>query len=108
MSHHYFTLADRYRIQIGLEDKYTQQKIADSIGATREAVGQEIRRNSFVFEAIQTTRVNRPSILNIDLRTRRGKGEVPNKEERFSKDGPLKTSFCGVILEYAKSQYYKN
>lgn len=80
MSHSHFTLSDRIRIQTGLEDGLTRQAIADHVGSSRNAINSEIDRNSVVLEIVKTTRVNKPRILSLDLRTRRGKGEVPDKE----------------------------
>lgn len=79
MSHHHFSLEDRQAIQNGLEDNKSYRTIADKLGVAHTAIGREVRRNSVVLEIVTTTRVNRPRILMLDLRTRRGKGEVPEK-----------------------------
>lgn len=80
MPYNHFTLEERIRIQIGLETNKTRQEIADSIGKSRNAVTSEISRNSITLEIVTTSRVNKPRILTFDLRTRRGRGEVPDKE----------------------------
>lgn len=49
-------------------------------GVSHTAVSQEVRRNSVALEVVATSRVNKPHILSLDLRTRRDKGEVPDKE----------------------------
>jgi IS30 family transposase len=79
MSHAHFTLSERIRIQVGLEDNLTRRAIADSIGKSRNAVNDEITRNVITLEVVTTTRVNKPRIISLDLHTRRGKGEVPEK-----------------------------
>jgi IS30 family transposase len=79
MSHRHFTLEDRNAIQHGLEDNKTHREIASKLGCSHTAVNEEVRRNSVQFEIVPTTRVNKPRILSLDLRTRRGKGEVPQK-----------------------------
>lgn len=88
MSRHHFTLEDREAIQNSLEDNKTHRDIAAKLGASHTAVGREIRRNSVLLEIVTTTRVNKPRIVSLDLRTRRGKGEVPEKftaELRYQK-----------------------
>lgn len=79
MSRHHFTLEDREAIQNGLEDNKSHRDIATKLSASHTAVGCEIRRNSVVLEFVTTTRVNKPRIVSLDLRTRRGRGEVPEK-----------------------------
>jgi len=79
MSHHHFTLEDRNSIQYGLERKESKREIARYLGVSHTAINNEIRHNSVLLEIITTTRVNKPRILSLDLRTRRGKGEVPEK-----------------------------
>jgi IS30 family transposase len=79
MSHHHFTLEDRNTIQNGLEDGKSNREIALKLGVSHTAVNDEVRHNSVVLEIVATTRVNKPRILSLDLRTRRGKGEVPEK-----------------------------
>lgn len=79
MSRHHFTLEDREAIQNGLEDNKTQRQIARKLDVSHTAVSREIRRNSVVLEIVTTTRVNKPRILSLDLRSLRGKGEVPEK-----------------------------
>jgi transposase, IS30 family len=79
VSKHHFTLEDREAIQNGLEDNKTHRDMATKLGASHTAVGREIRRNSVILELVATNRVNKPRIVSIDLRTRRGKGEVPEK-----------------------------
>lgn len=88
MSRHHFTLEDREAIQNGLEDNKTHRVIAAKLGTSHTAVGREIKRNSVLLEIVTTTRVNKPRIVSLDLRTRRGKGEVPEKfatELRYKK-----------------------
>ena len=79
MSHTHFTLEDRGRIQFGLEAGLSHRAVADELGVSHGAIAQEISRNSVTIEYVTTTRVNKPRILSLDLRTRRGKGEVPEK-----------------------------
>lgn len=79
MSHTHFTLADRSRIQFGLESGLSRRVIAEKLGVSHGAVNQEVIRNSVTIEYVTTSRVNKPRILSLDLRTRRGKGEVPDK-----------------------------
>lgn len=80
MSHSHFTLSDRIRIQHGIECNKSNREIAQCLGVSHTAINQEIRQNSVVLEVVTTSRVNKPRILSLDLRTRRGKGEVPDKE----------------------------
>lgn len=80
MPYSHLTLEERIRVQIGLESNKTRQAIADSIGKSRHAITSEIHRNSITLEMVATSRVNKPHILSLDLRTRRGRGEVPDKE----------------------------
>ena len=80
MSHSHFTLSDRIRIQHGIESSESNRKIAECLGVSHTAINQEIRQNSVTLEVVATSRVNKPRILSLDLRTRRGKGEVPDKE----------------------------
>lgn len=79
MSHSHFTLQDRSRIQFGLEAGLSHRAVAEELGVSHGAISQEINRNSVTVEYVATTRVNKPQILSLDLRTRRGKGEVPEK-----------------------------
>ena len=79
MSHHHFTLEDRNSIQHGLERNESHREIAHHLGVSHTAVNNEVRCNAVVLEIVTTTRVNKPRILSLDLRTRRGKGEVPEK-----------------------------
>lgn len=79
MSHHHFTLDDRMVIQVGLELNKSHRKIATELGVSHTAVNNEVANNSFVLNYVATTRVNKPRVLSLDLRTRRGKGEVPDK-----------------------------
>lgn len=88
MSHRHFTLEDRNTIQNSLEDGVSRRKIAQKLSASHTAVNEEVRNNSVVLEIVVTTRVNKPRILSLDLRTRRGKGEVPEKvaaQDRYQK-----------------------
>ena len=79
MSHHHFTLEERSLIQFSLEKKDSHRSIAEELGVSHAAVNYEISRNSVILEYVTTTRVNKPHILSLDMRTRRGKGEVPEK-----------------------------
>lgn len=79
MSHHHFTLEDRVYIQVGLEQNKSRRLVATELGCSHVAVATEISRNSVVLEIVQTTRINKPRILSLDLRSRRGRGEVPEK-----------------------------
>jgi transposase, IS30 family len=79
MSHAHFTLHERTRIQIGLENSLSRRQIAMQLGVSHTAVNQEVTNNSVLLEMVTTTRVNKPRIISLDLRTRRGKGEVPEK-----------------------------
>lgn len=79
MSHRHFTLEDRNVIQHCLEDGISHRTIALRLGVSHTAVNEEVRNNSIVFEVVTSTRVNKPRILSLDLRHRRGKGEVPEK-----------------------------
>lgn len=79
MSHHHFTLSERLRIQVGLENNQGNRKIAHQLGVSHTAVNREVKHNSVILEVLTTSRVNKPRILSLDLRTRRGKGEVPFK-----------------------------
>ncbi len=79
MSHHHFTLSERLRIQVGLETNQSNRNIAHQLGVSHTAINREIRCNSVILEVVFTSRVNKPRILSLDLRTRRGKGEVPHK-----------------------------
>jgi len=88
MSHRHFTLEDRNTIQNSLEDGVSRRKIAQKLSVSHTAVNEEIRNNSVVLEIVVTSRVNKPHILSLDLRTRRGKGEVPKKvaaQDRYQK-----------------------
>lgn len=79
MSHHHFTLDERMYIQFGIENHRSRRKIAEKLGVSHTAINNEITNNAFVLEYVTTTRVNKPRILSLDLRARRGKGEVPEK-----------------------------
>ena len=79
MPHTHFTLADRSRIQFGLESGLSRRVVAEKLGVSHGAVNQEVNRNSVAIDYVTTSRVNKPRILSLDLRTRRGKGEVPGK-----------------------------
>jgi transposase, IS30 family len=79
MSHHHFTLSDRIRIQDGIENNQSRRKIAQRLGVSHTAINQEVHQNSVILELVTTSRINKPRILSLDLRTRRGKGEVPEK-----------------------------
>lgn len=79
MSHHHFTLEERSRIQIGLEEGKSRREIARGLDVSHTAVNKEVRSNAVVLEMTVTTRVHKPRILSLDLRSRRGKGEVPEK-----------------------------
>lgn len=79
MSHHHFTLSERLRIQVSLENNQSNRNIAHQLGVSHAAVNREVRYNSVTLEVVITSRVNKPRILSLDLRTRRGKGEVPRK-----------------------------
>lgn len=88
MPHHHFTLDDRMVIQVGLELHRSHRNIATELGVSHTAVNAEVKQNSFVLDYVTTTRVNTPRIVSLDLRTRRGKGEVPCKlavQERWQK-----------------------
>jgi IS30 family transposase len=88
MSHRHFTLEDRNVIQISLEDGVSRRQIARKLSISHTAVNEEIRNNSVVLEIVVTARVNKPRILSLDLRTRRGRGEVPEKvaaQDRYQK-----------------------
>lgn len=79
MPHRHFTLEDRNTIQNSLEDGVSHRDIALKLDVSHTAVNEEIRSNSVVMEIVTTSRVNKPRIITLDLRTRRGKGEVPEK-----------------------------
>jgi IS30 family transposase len=79
MSHTHFNVQDRTRIQIGIENSLSHRSIALQLGVSHTAVNQEVKQNSVALELIATTRVNTSRILSLDLRTRRGRGEVPTK-----------------------------
>jgi IS30 family transposase len=79
MSHHHFTLEERSLIQFSLEKRTSHREIAEELGVSHSSVNYEVARNSVVVEYITTTRVNKPRILSLDMRRRRGKGEVPEK-----------------------------
>ena len=80
MSHSHFTLSDRIHIQVSLEAGDSRRTIAAKLGTSHTAVNQEVRNNSVILEVVATSRVNKPRILSLDLRSRRGRGEVPDKE----------------------------
>lgn len=79
MSHTHFTIEDRSRIQFGLESGLSRRAISEKLGVSHSAINQEVTRNSVTIEYVATSRVNKPRIISLDLRTRRGKGEVPHK-----------------------------
>jgi len=79
MSHRHFTLEDRNVIQHCLDDGISHRTIAQRLSVSHTAINEEVRNNSVVFEVVTSTRVNKPRILSLDLRHRRGKGEVPEK-----------------------------
>lgn len=79
MSHHHFTLSERIRIQTYLENSISHRQIACRLGFSHTAVNDEVRNNSVVLEIVTTSRVNKPRIISLDMRSRRGKGEVPDK-----------------------------
>jgi IS30 family transposase len=79
MSHHHFTLAERIRIQVGIENKSSHRTIARQLGVSHTAVNKEVTNNSVTLEVVTTSRVNKPRIISLDLRTRRGHGEVPTR-----------------------------
>jgi IS30 family transposase len=79
MSHRHFTLEDRNTIQNSLEDGVSHRDIALKLDVSHTAINEEVRHNSVVLEITLTTRVNKPRILSLDLRTRRGRGEMPEK-----------------------------
>ncbi|MCA1807597.1 MAG: IS30 family transposase [Actinobacteria bacterium] len=79
MPHRHFTLEDRNTIQNNLEDGVSHRDIALKLDVSHTAVNKEVHNNSVVLEIATTNRVNVPRILSLDLRTRRGKGEVPDK-----------------------------
>lgn len=79
MSHRHFTLEDRNTIQNSLESGVSHRDIALRLDVSHTAINNEVHNNSVVLEIVATTRVNKPRILSLDLRTRRGKGEVPEK-----------------------------
>lgn len=85
MSHRHFTLEDRNTIQNSLEDGVSHRDIALKLGVSHTAINKEVRNNSVVMEIVTSTRVNKPRILSLDLRTRRGKGEVPDKMTALSR-----------------------
>lgn len=79
MSHRHFTLEDRNTIQNSLEDGISHRQIARKLDMSHTAVNKEVLSNSVVLEIVTTSRVNKPRLLSLDLRTRRGRGEVPQK-----------------------------
>lgn len=79
MSHHHFTLSERIRIQVGIENNISRREIANQLGVTHTAINQEVKNNSIILEMVVTSRVNKPRVLSLDMRARRGKGEVPKK-----------------------------
>lgn len=79
MPHRHFTLEDRNTIQNSLDDGVSHRYIALKLGVSHTAINKEVHNNSVVLEVTATKRVNKPRILSLDLRTRRGKGEVPDK-----------------------------
>lgn len=85
MSHRHFTMDDRNIIQNSLEDGVSHRQIALKLDVTHTAINEEVRKNSVILEIVTTTRVNTPRILTLDLRTRRGKGEVPEKMAALSR-----------------------
>ncbi|CAN5681230.1 IS30 family transposase [soil metagenome] len=85
MSHRHFTLEDRNTIQNSLDNGESRRKIALKLDMSHTAVNKEARNNSVVLEVVTTSRVNAPRILSLDLRTQRGKGEVPEKIATLSR-----------------------
>ena len=85
MPHRHFTMEDRNTIQNSLEDGISHRQIALKLDTSHTAVNEEIRNNSVVLDVVTTSRVNKPRILSLDLRTRRGKGEVPDKMAALSR-----------------------
>jgi IS30 family transposase len=79
MSHHHFTLDDRSYIQFSLEASKSRRKIAEELGVSHAAINYEVTNNSVILEFATTSRVNKPRIISLDLRSRRGQGEVPKK-----------------------------
>ncbi len=80
MSYSHFTLDDRFFIQHGLEDGKSHRKIAIELGVSHTAINNEIKNNSCVLDYTTTTRVNKPQIVDLDLRHKRGMGLVPIKQ----------------------------
>ncbi len=79
MSHHHFTLDERLFIQVSKEFRMSHREIARQLGVSHTAINYEVRQKSFVIAYAATSRVNKPRILELDLRSRRGRGEVPDK-----------------------------
>ncbi len=80
MSYSHFTLDDRFFIQHSLEDGKSHRTIAKELGVSHTAINNEIKNNSFVLDYATTTRVNKPQIIDLDLRHKRGVGLVPVKQ----------------------------
>ena len=79
MSHRHFTLSDRNIIEHELTKDTSKRAIARMLDVSHTAINEEVRNNSIVMEVVLTSRVNKPRILSLDLRHKRGKGEVPEK-----------------------------
>jgi IS30 family transposase len=79
MSHHHFTLNDRSFIQFGIESNKSRRQIAEELGVSHTAINYEVANNSVILEVVITARVNKPKILSLDMRHRRGRGEVSEK-----------------------------
>ncbi len=98
MSHHHFTLDERMFIQIAKESNKSHREIARELNVSHSAINYEVSKRSVVLGFTPTRRVNKPTILSLDLRTRRGCGLVPEKLaaqgrwkkrlERFSRGQP--------------------
>lgn len=79
MSHYHFTLDERMFIQSSKELSLSHREIARKLGVSHTAINYEVKERSFIIEYVATTRVNKPKILTLDLRSKRGKGQVPTK-----------------------------
>lgn len=106
MSHHHFTLDERMFIQLSKELKLSHRAIARKLGVSHSAVNYEVKERSFVIEYTATSRVNKPRILTLDLRSRRGKGEVPAKlaakkrwQERLARYANGQPTYDAIVAE---------
>ncbi len=79
MSHHHFTLDERMFIQFAKESNKSHRQIAKELSVSHSAINYEVAKRSVSLEFTSTSRVNKPKILSVDLRTRRGRGLVPDK-----------------------------